>query len=43
MRKLDKKKAELNFWEKIFFALFAAIFGIAGWFSANYKNVDAAF
>ncbi|MDO9048422.1 MAG: hypothetical protein Q7U66_11900, partial [Methylobacter sp.] len=42
MSELDKKKAELGFWEKIFFALFAAIFGMAGWFSSNYKDVDIA-
>ncbi len=42
MSELDKKKAELGFWEKIFFALFAVIFGVAGWFSANYKDADAA-
>jgi len=39
---LDGLKAELGFWEKIFFALFAAIFGMAGWFSSNYKDVDTA-
>ena len=43
MSELDKKKAELSFWEKIFFASFAAVFGLAGWFSANYKNTDMAF
>ncbi|MCO6434091.1 hypothetical protein [Nitrosomonas nitrosa] len=42
MSKLDKKKAELSFWEKVFFALFAAIFGVAGWFSSNYKDADVA-
>ena len=43
MSELDKKKAELGFWEKIFFASFAAVFGLAGWFSSNYKNADTAF
>ena len=43
MSKLDKKKAELGFWEKIFFASFAAVFGLAGWFSSNYKDADTAF
>jgi len=28
---------------KSFFASFAAVFGLAGWFSANYKNADFAF
>ena len=43
MSKLDKKKAQLSFWEKIFFASFAAVFGLAGWFSSNYKEADVAF
>ena len=43
MGELDKKKAELGFWEKIFFTSFAAVFGLAGWFSAHYKNSDFAF
>jgi uncharacterized membrane protein YsdA (DUF1294 family) len=43
MSELDKKKAELAFWEKVFFASFAAVFGLAGWFSANYKTADVAF
>ena len=43
MSELDKKKAELGFWEKVFFASFAAIFGLSGWFSANYEKADMAF
>ena len=42
MSELDKKKAELGFWEKVFFALFTAIFAVAGWFSSNYKDADVA-
>ena len=42
MSELDKKKAELGFWEKVFFALFAVIFAVAGWFSSNYKDADVA-
>ena len=43
MSELDKKKAELGFWEKVFFASFAAVFGLSGWFSSNYKDADIAF
>ena len=31
MGELDKKKAELGFWEKVFFALFAAIFVVVAY------------
>ncbi len=43
MSELEKKKAELGFWEKVFFAAFAAMFGLSGWFSANYENANSAF
>ncbi len=42
MSELDKKKAELSFWEKVFFALFATVLGVSGWFSSNYKDADVA-
>jgi len=43
MSELDKKKAELAFWEKIFFSLFATIVGLAGWFSSHYENTSDVF
>jgi len=43
MSELDKKKAELAFWEKIFFALFATIVGLAGWFSSHYEKTTNVF
>ncbi len=43
MGELDKKRVELGFWEKVFFAGLAAVFGLAGWFSANYLTAGLAF
>ena len=43
MSELDMRKAELSFWEKLFFASFAAVFGLAGWFTANHEQAGVAF